>query len=397
MDEIRILRQDEMDESLDLSSFAFQYELTLEERAERKAYSKPETIWGYFVDGKMAAKMTIHPMHTYINGRKLAMGGVASVATWPEFRRKGMVGQLLSNGLKVMKDQGQTISFLHPFSIPFYRKFGWELYTDYVQYELNVSHLPVGVPASGSVERVARDWTLLHDLYSSYASRYNGMLVRDEHWWNQSVFKRKAGRAVVYKNEEGHAAGYLLYEVKNKHLKVGEFVALDMDAWYGLWKFIGNHDSMFEQLTVQTPVDDPLSFLLHNPRVKQETEPYFMARIVDVPAFLTQYAFVAPGESERFMLLVEDGQAEWNNGRFDVHVLSAGTVQVAGADYGEVEEGARSSAEVRCDIRALTAMLMGYKRPGELQRFGLLIADEQTVAMLERLIPRSSTYLSDYF
>lgn len=396
MDEIRTLRQEEMDESLDLSCFAFQYELSPEERAERKAQAKPNTIWGYFVDGKMAAKMTIHPMRTYINGRLMDVGGVASVATWPEFRRKGMVGQLLSNGLKVMKDQGQTVSFLHPFAIPFYRKFGWELYTDFVQYELNASHLPTGAVPSGSVERVTRDWTKFHEIYTAYASRYNGMLARDEQWWNQTVFKKKPGQAVVYRNGAGQATGYLLYEIKSKHLKIGEFVALEMDAWYGLWKFIVNHDSMFDKISLLAPVDDPLSFLLGNPRVKQETEPYFMARIVDVQALLEQYAFAATVAGERFLLHIEDGQAEWNNGWFEVQVNRDGDARITKAEQLDVEE-VRSAAAVRCHIRTLTAMLMGYKRPAALHRLGLLETDEATVGVLEQLLPRHSTYLSDYF
>jgi predicted acetyltransferase len=396
VDEIRTLRQEEMDESLDLSCFAFQYELSPGERAERKAHAKPNTIWGYFVDGKMAAKMTIHPMHTYINGRFMAVGGVASVATWPEFRRKGMVGQLLSNGLKVMKDQGQTVSFLHPFEIPFYRKFGWELYTDYVQYELEVSQLPSGVVPSGSVGRVTRDWTHFHEMYTAYASRYNGMLARDEQWWNQTVFKKKPGQAVVYRNGAGQATGYLLYEIKSKHLKVGEFIALDMDAWYGLWKFIANHDSMFDTISLLAPADDPLSFLLGNPRVKQETEPYFMARIVDVQAFLGQYTFAASAASERFKLHIEDVQAEWNNGWFEVEVNRDGAAHITKLEQSDVEVD-RSAAAVHCHIRTLTAMLMGYKRPSALHRFGLLKTDEATVALLEQLLPRHSTYLSDYF
>lgn len=59
------------------------------------------------------------------------MGGIAGVATWPENRRGGLVSKLLSKALARMNEEGQVLSCLHPFSVPFYRKFGWELYTDY--------------------------------------------------------------------------------------------------------------------------------------------------------------------------------------------------------------------------------------------------------------------------
>lgn len=396
MDEIRTLRLEEMDESLDLSCFAFQYELAPDERAARKAHTTPDTIWGYFVEGRLAAKMTIHPMHTYVGGRLLAMGGVAGVATWPEYRRQGLVHQLLVNALKVMKEQGQSVSFLHPFSIPFYRKFGWELYADYMEVELDASQLPSGPASEGYVERVAKDWTLLHPLYSAYAAGYNGMLARDEAWWSQKVFKRNSGQAVLYRKASGEAAGYLLYEVKNKQLKIGEFVALDLDAWHGLWRFIANHDSMFDRITLRAPVDDPLSFLLFNPRVKRKIEPYFMARIVDVAAFVNQMAFAGTGRPVNLLLQVEDEHADWNNGTFELEVEPDGKVRVAQRE-GTGGMSGRTEAAVKCRVSTLTAMLMGYKRPTELHRYGLLAAEVETVELLEQLLPRRSTYLADYF
>ncbi|TKH33755.1 GNAT family N-acetyltransferase, partial [Paenibacillus polymyxa] len=40
----------------------------------------------------------------------------------------GMVSRLLTHALEEMKTAGQSLSFLHPFSFAFYRKFGWETY-----------------------------------------------------------------------------------------------------------------------------------------------------------------------------------------------------------------------------------------------------------------------------
>ncbi len=399
MDEIRRLRTEELDASLDLSCFAFQYELNEKERTDRKAFTKPEITWGYFIDQKLAAKMTIHPIQTYINGKITDVGGVASVATWPEYRRKGMVSQLLAKGLQVMKDEGRTISFLHPFSIPFYRKFGWELYTDYIEYELTASHLPVIENSSGSVDRVERDWTLLHGIYTDYALQYNGMLARDEAWWRQIVFKQKKGQAVIYRNSAGQARGYMIYEVKNRKLTVGELISLDMDSWYGLWKFIANHDSMFDTITVKAPSDDPLPYLLHNPTVKQQTVPYFMARIVDVVGYLEQAEFEVGTEELQFRMRLEDRQADWNDCWFEIVIRSDGTAQVTRMEIEplELDNQSDDGNTLHCDIQTLTSMLIGYKRPTDLHRYGCLIADNRTVDALERVIPKTKTYLSDYF
>ncbi len=52
------------------------------------------------------------------------MGGVAGVATYPEYRRSGYVKELLQHSLQTMKKDGYTVSMLHPFAVSFYRKYG---------------------------------------------------------------------------------------------------------------------------------------------------------------------------------------------------------------------------------------------------------------------------------
>jgi predicted acetyltransferase len=392
MEIIRTLKKEELEDSIRLSCFAFQYEVSPEEKEERIRQTDPETVWGCFVDGKLAAKMTIHPLRTYIQGRPYAMGGVAGVATWPEYRRQGFVAKLLLQGLKAMKEKGQTVSFLHPFSIPFYRKYGWELFTDYKTYEIDVTKLPTLPHPEGTVERVSGDWRLLDHVYQAFAAQYNGTLVRDEAWWTRKV-RPDRGMAAVYRDPEGQARGYLLYTVKNRIMQIAEWIWLDVTARLGLLKFVCNHDSMFDKIVMKAPADDLLPFLLHDPRVKQELWPYFMARIVDVKSFVEQYAFEAPEADETLYIRVEDAQAPWNDGAFRLDVDREGraTANVMPSDAPQ-GEGA-----LRCDIGALTAMLMGYRRPAEYARLGRLRGEEPAVRRFERLVPRRATYLPDYF
>lgn len=398
INEIRTLKKDELDESISLSCFAFQYELSQEEREDRKSRMVPERIWGYFVDGKMAAKMHIHDMRMYVQGKPIRMGGVASVATWPEYRRKGMVGQLLARGLQAMKEDGQTLSCLHPFAVSFYRKYGWELYTDYKTYELTNAQLPQTAHSQGHVVRADRDWQLLDRVYSRYAKQYNGMLVRDEAWWNHTVFKRKGGQAAVYFDDHGDPRGYMLYKVKDRVMDIAEMAFLDETARRGLWRFIANHDSMCEKVKLQAPADDELPFLLPDPRIDQTTTSYFSARIIDFSGFVEQYTFAATGQEERFLVRLTDRTASWNDGLFRLIVDSAGqaAVEQVGGTNGETKE-AESAEEIACDIETMTAMLMGYKRPRFMHRVGRLAGSESEADRWERLVPQRSPHLSDYY
>lgn len=396
--ELRLLTEADAEESFALSQFAFQYTMTDEEKEARKKRIDWDQHWGYFVEGNLAARMSILPLETWIQGRLFRMGGIASVATWPEYRRQGLVGRLLGNALSVMREAGQTVSYLAPFSFPFYRKYGWEHTIDYVRAEIPVAQLAMRDQGEGRgkiVRHRQEDWALLNRMYEAYAARYSGMLRREESWWKWRVFERKPGQVAVYYSGDGTPTGYMLYEVKQKKMTIHEFVPVDEEARIGLWKFVMNHDSMVDQVINVLPPEDPLAFLLVNPRIKQELVSYFMARIVDVKRFLEQYPFAAGEREEVWHAAISDPYAPWNEGVWRVAVQADGTCRADKlADACGTEE---SAVDFRCDIATLTAALIGYRRPGFLQQVGRLQGDSAPAVRLDARIPRRGTYLADFF
>ncbi|SDE16327.1 Predicted acetyltransferase [Paenibacillus sp. UNCCL117] len=388
--EIRILAQEHYAESMELSAFAFQYELSEEERRHREALHHMQEQWGAYVEGKLAAKLTILDFQCYMQGHSLAMGGIASVATWPEYRRGGLVTKLLVQALCSMKDKGQTLSFLYPFQYGFYRKFGWEMCAEHKQFEIATAQLPKWPHSPGKVVRTDRQWEPLHRIYSEYAVRFNGMLERSEAWWTHRVLPNKKGTAAIYYNEAGEPTGYVLYQVKERVLKVHELIGLTHEAKLGLWRFLADHDSMIERLTWNAPGNEALPFLLDNPRVKQEIVPTFMARIVDVPAFLNKYPFQS-GMEGAFLLDIRDEHAPWNQGVWLVAVDEAGRAAVSSP------EEAGDLQKVKCSIQTLSALLLGYQRPCFLQEIGRLDAPKEAVDQLERLVPSRPVFITDFF
>jgi predicted acetyltransferase len=397
MEQIRNLKQEELSESMALSEFAFQFEQTEEVRKERIRGMNPDRVWGYFVDGQLAAKLTVLEFHTWLQGKPFAMGGIAGVATWPEFRRKGMVGQLLRHALKFMKAAGETVSFLHPFEFSFYRKYGWETYVHFLKYEIPTEQLPrFYIEEGAQIQRISsNDWKLLSSIYEEYAKRYNGMLIRDEEWWTNRYFKLKKGNAVTYRNPQGELKGYMYYQVMDKTCTIHELVFLDEEARRGLWKFIADHDSMIQKVILQAPSDDKLPFLLSNPRIKQEIVPYFMARIVDVENFIKQYPFTKAGDGKPLFIQVFDQHAEWNNGLFEIHVNDAGEAMII--KHSDVKDTDKGAVPLICDIQTLTACLMGYQLATFLHQIGRIQGDAVDVVRLEKLILERSTYLADFF
>lgn len=393
--EIRQLTADEFEASTELSEYAFIYKLSPEARQKRREAFLSERYWGVFDENRLQAKLQLLPLQLYINGKPVQMGGIAGVATWPESRRQGYVNRLLFEALNEMNKQGRSLSCLHPFSVPFYRKFGWELYTDYKKYTIPVHKFPQKTACPGVVKRDFKDLSVLGGLYDSFAKRYNGTLVRDAKWWQDSVLDDETHTG-VYFSDSGTPEGYVLYKLANRELAVNEFVFMHETARKALWTYLANHDSMVTGAVLnRVPGDDVLPLLWEDPRFQQETKPFFMARIVNAAEFVGQYAFQAPSEPGGISvgLQLQDSFASWNDGSWTLHVDQAGNgmlEQAAGRD-------ALPSAQAECDIKTLTAMLLGYKRPQELFLCERLTGSEAAVQYLERLIPRRTTALLDFF
>ncbi len=384
------MRQEELEAFFRLSEFAFQFERSDEERQKEIAEADHRDFWACFEDGKLTAKLRLIPFHTWVGGKLFALGGIASVSTWPEYRRQGFVADLLRNSLKVMRENGQMLSGLNPFAFAFYRKYGWESFCEIKQYEIPTAQLPKYTETSGRMERT-EDTGLLNRLYEADAVRYNGMLQRDETWWKKLQQEWQKGTAAVWTNDEGVPQGYIRYKISGREMELYELVALEEEARRALWRFIGNHDSMIERVKWKAPADDILPFLLPNPRFKQEVIPYFMVRIVDAPAFLAAYPFTGLGVDTEIRLTLRDEHAEWNNGSFLIAIDGTGKAEVTSCESIQ----GREAMSLSCDIQTLSAMLISRRGPDVLHQIGNLQGDADAVARLTSLIPAKLPFLND--
>jgi predicted acetyltransferase len=389
---IRRLTEHELEESIKLSAFAFQYSVSPEELEQRRKKQQPDRIWGYFMDGRLAAKTTVHPLRIWLNGRSIPMGGIAGVASWPEYRRQGLVRQLLTHVLGEMRDEGVTVSFLHPFSIPFYRKFGWEVVSDAVVFEMSPAKC-AGFAMPGSMRRLERpleELDLLRRLYGRYAARFNTMLDRDAKWWEDRVLNSDR-YCYCYEDASGEPQGYMLFSLKERLMNIAEWVYLNREAREGMLHFIANHDSMADKVQMKRSANDRLPFLLNDPRFTQTRMPHCMGRIVDVRRFVGDYAFRPGDRLTRLRLRITDEAAPWNDGEFLLTIDAGGNGKLEPAAPG-IEAPA-----LACHIRALSAVLLGDQRPALLYEDGWFTGDAAAAEALDARIPSTPTNLIDFF
>ncbi|MEB9671546.1 MULTISPECIES: GNAT family N-acetyltransferase [Bacillus cereus group] len=380
------LKEDKFREALRLSEYAFQYKVD-EDRLQQQITKMKESheVYGIMEGENLAAKLHLIPFHIYIGKEKFKMGGVAGVATYPEYRRSGYVKELLQHSLQTMKKDGYTVSMLHPFAVTFYRKYGWELCANLLVCHMTKSDLVMKKQVNGTVKRFNKEShpEEVEKLYETFAERFSGMLVRNEKWWLQAVYDDLT--LAIYYDENQTAAGYMLYKIENYKMTVEEFVPLHNEARNGLWNFICQHDSMIKDLEMTVSENEPLLYTLQEPRVKTEIKPYFMGRIVDVEQFLKQYELNWNNVQQEVILHITDSFAQWNNI----------TVRIANHEITIIEEPIDKG--IKLDINALSTILFGYRRPLELNELELISGSEEEIRAFENVVPVRKPFIYDFF
>jgi len=244
------------------------------------------------------------------------------------------------------------------------------------------------VDVTGYVERVNINHPDVLKTYNHFALQTHAALIRKEDDWKEYWrWENEEERiAAVYYNEKHVPTGFVIYWIEEDVFHIKEMIYLDMESRRGLWNFISAHFSMVSEVKGKIYKNEPLAFFLDDSEITENITPYYMARIVDVKAFLEFFPFV--NLKEPFHFVVNDPVVEWNNGDFCVTESKNGKNIITNEKKGK---------PIKLSIQTLSSLLMNYRKASYFADIERLIADPQTVKMLESIIPNQEPYFSDYF
>lgn len=345
-------------------------------------------VLGCFEGKTLAAQIAVYPMQVNVEGALLDTGFVTGVATYPEYAGIGLMSTLIRQALTDMRGRGQSISFLCPYSIPFYRHKGWEIVSDKMTFRIRDNQLPKPQPVPGKVRRIAWDDPSLAAVHDRFAAKTHGCLVRNALAWDE-YWRWDVDDEVVamYYDAAEEPQGYLVYLLKREIFKIKEMVYLNDEARRGMWDYVTAHYSMVTEVSGCNYTNHSLAFTLEDSDIRETVQPYVMARIVDFAAFIMRYNFAEASSGDAITFRIHDKVLDWNEQEFTVRFHADGTHTLSA-------EPSPYTAEM--SIGTATCMLMGYKRPAYLKSIDRLTADAKTTALLERLIPTGKAYFSDY-
>jgi predicted acetyltransferase len=413
----RPLPEDRTEQYQDYVQYAFSITKGPQEEHEWHPDDQPGHPRALFDGDRMLCVCRHYWFQTRLRGHRIGMAGLSAVASPPEHRRRGYVTRLMAESLEEYRDRGNVLTSLWAFDFPFYERHGWGMANKTVEYEFapeavsfarrearRASNSERGDStreqdhASGEFRPLEFDeYERLEPVLSADAEGYELEIDRSELWWEKRIFHSVRGDPYVYGWEkDGEIRGYVVYRVSDgddgRRLHAEEFVAADREARLNLLRFLANHDSQVERVTVYAPHDTTLLDAADDPADTEcEVEPGPMVRIVDVPAAFEALDYPDAPDSE-FTVAVTDSLADWNDRTFRV------TVADGRATCEPIPADETADPDVTTGVATLSQAYVGYHSVEDAETFGELDVRDSTVReTLAAMFPPREVFLREQF
>lgn len=376
----------------ELATYAFNVQDTPARRERFKLIVENSWNYGFFdEEEQLTSQVMATPFSVEFYGQQYLMAGIGYVASYPEARGQGGINQIMEKILKDCRERKVSLSYLAPFSYPFYRRYGYEQLFDKINYQLDSRDVPNVKKTAGKMKRVTFEQAkeVIEMIYKQMPANQRGGLSRED-WWYTYKFKQKTdNHYALYYDESGQAAGYVVYQLTAPTFVVVEWGYLSHEAFQGLVRFVSSHSGAFASFDYACGYSgSDQNYLLKNPFAQMTITPYMMGRIVDLELFLKDYPFKK--QALTFALEVtEDTYAQWNEGIFEI------TVSNAEVKIEKVTE--TKLPTISGTIQRMTQLLMGYRQMEELVFYNHIQLSTETLLEMAPCFPSQQPILNDYF
>lgn len=389
MIEVRRLRDDEKELALAVASQAFAQGARHTPWADDP--NQPQAAaYGVFDERGFQAQAVVLSFRAHMGPEiVLPLGGIAGVACKPAARGRGYARAALLAALRHMRDEGQVVSTLYPFSWRYYQRMGWEWTGINRRYAAPTRIFEPTADTGRCREASREDWPQIKEAYRRFAGGYRGLLDRDEKQWNGILddTPERWTYTFVYEGDEGIEA-YLTYRGgSGGSTSLREFISLSARAQRALLGLIGRMDMQTERVEWTAPCDDLLWSAICHHDIEVRLFPMTQARVVDVQGALSRWS---PDErcSGRFIMRVADENADWN----------AGVWQVAFADGAVEIRRTDAEPQVSLHIRALSQAFFGTPTPDDLRRADHIgVSDERGFVAFRDCLSGPPMWTNDFF
>jgi predicted acetyltransferase len=337
-----------------------------------------------FVDGKIAGGSAIVAVQlTVPGGQQVALGGVTSTAVLPTYRRRGLLRKVMTAMLDDCRERGEFLAGLSASEGTIYGRYGFSPATFQHRWEVRRTDVEFRSEFTdpGELELVdgavaAQVWPVLHEQVravrvgeiSPLPGKWDGLA-------DGGLPADGSGPAhhLVHRNATGAVDGAAIFRLpwspdpaRAGVLQVEAFEALTLDAYRALWELLLDFDLTKQVVAARRPVDEPLRWMLTNPRALKltRTRDNLWLRILDVRRALEARTYAATDS----LVLDVHGSGRW---RLDA------------APDGATCKAVDDNADVSLTVNELGSLYLGGVRAGELASAGRVV--ENAPGALSRL------------
>ena len=355
------------------------------------------------VDGKLVSSFTAIPFTMRANGNAVALAGVSTVGTQPEYRRQGLLRRIQTQAFADMRDRGQSLAALWASQAAIYQRYGYAMTTVLRSYRVDTTDISFydGDWGSGHIERlsVTDAFDVIKSIYIRFVENRTCYLHRSKALWLQNAMEEIEGQgpihAAVHFDNEGTADGYTIYTLRagkvdhatrGQEIIVRDMAWLSMAGYRSMWEWLKRHDLVGRVSYPTAAVDDPAVELFAEPRLLHGVDHEgIWLRIVDATSALEDRAYSSEGEVS--IGLTDDPLTPWNNRSIRLEASP---------------EGARvtptKSSDLRTSVKALASLYSGFRTARQLRAWGLIEGEDHAIDTADRLFAsRHAPHCPDHF
>lgn len=332
-----------------------------------------------FVDGRVVGGSAMLSLELTVPGlRQVPMGGVTDTAVIATHRRRGLLRALMTAMFAECRDRGESLAELSASEGSIYGRYGFSPATFQVRWELERTEarfLDEAEPV-GELELVHADvacavWPALHERVR--LSRVGEVSANPTTWTGLNDAASGPGgplRYLVHRAPDGDVDGIAHFQlpwsadsVLVGTLQIKTLQAATPAAYAALWRLLTDFDLTRRVVAGKRPVDEPLRWMLYNPRALRVTRSSdnLWLRLLDVGAALEARSYDVAGQ---FVLDVTDRMCPWNEGRWLLET---------GPDGARCRPAPTRQADLAMSVDVLGSLYLGGVKPAVLAAAGRIV------------------------
>ncbi len=344
-----------------------------------------------FADGRIVGGSAMISFEITVPGeRQVPMGGVTSTGVIATHRRQGLLRRMMQAMFDEARERGEPLAGLSASEGSIYGRYGYGPATLRTRWEIERTQARILTPGTpdGSLEMTdaatARAaWRRVHEAVRT--SRAGELSATPDMWSGLSdTAAGPAGplRYLVHRDRNGSIDGVANYRLpwsprieETGTLVVEGLQAASDDAYRAMWQLLLDYDLTRKVVAAPRPGDEPLRWMLDNPRAMRVTRQSdnLWIRLLDVPAALEARSYDVGGT---IVLGIEsDPMCPGNEGSW----------RLDGGPAGAACTPVTTTPDLMIDLQALGSLYLGGMSAALLASAGRIRGDRKSVSLLSRM------------